>query len=540
MDTTLQQPAVEVQTGGKIDLSHPPTISSPYPLLRPDGDLPIKGDSGGTSTGSDTDPDGFGIEQPSPNSTMDDVNGSSSSDSLSTDLRTTFGTYGDIFSDILKDLESLFGAGRDLPNNVNNPSQWGPASSAFTQFLDIISSITDKMSGAESANITSAVSQMMSYYLSLISSSIQNQFNIEQWQIQNDYNSPAKQLARLSDAGLNPLHFFDSSSTGSSTSVTASNIQAPSSFQGQAEQTDREKAMSIASTVGQGVGAAASLASGGIGIAKGLADISNETQRVANDTAKTTSEVSKNAAQTASIEQSSKESAQRYAFNNDAFPLELKKMGAEIRNLDASTTSTKENTENAMILRDQYRQNLVTTWGDFLRNNRLADSTIKVNNSYAQQAIESAKYIRTQKDAQQFYNDFSKATGIPKDCPAMDFFMVQSANGKLNTQQLGRIATMSMLKNGSNIQFSNNTSVGIKGVQQANSVSVPFAVGPAMIGKIDECADDIVNTLCDFADFQKSGFSFYKDNWFSLDNATNKMRQFIKDKNTSYMDNVTQ
>lgn len=518
-----------------------PNLQEPDHYLKPDHDQPIKGDTGGTTTDSpDTESDGFGIEQSGNNSNMDNVNGSTTSDTLSTDLRTTFGTYGDIFSDIVKQLESLFGSGRDLPHNVNNPSQWGSSSSAFTQYLDIISSITDKMSGAESANITSAVSQMMSYYLSLISSSIQNQFNIEQWQIQNDYNSPAKQLARLSDAGLNPLHYFDSASTGSSTSVTASNIQAPSSFQGQAEQTDREKALSIAQSAGSVVGSAASLASGGIGIAKGLADISNDTQRVANDTAKTTSEVSRNAAQTANIEQSTKESAQRYAFNNDAFPLELKKMGAEIRNLDASTTSTKENTENAKILRDQYRQNLITTWGDFLRNNRLADSTIKVNNSYAQQAIESAKYIRTQKDAQQFYNDFSKATGIPKDCPAMDFFMVQSANGKLNTQQLGRIATMSMIKNGSNINVSNDSSVGISGVRQANNVSVPFAVLPSMFGKIDECADDVVNTLCDFADFQKSGFSFYKDNWFSLDNATNKMRQFIKDKNASYMDNVNQ
>ena len=533
----IQKEPIGVQEIPELDKSQ---FQGPDHFLKPNGDLPAVDGSAGTSPEDDSD---FGIDSSGSNngqSTQNNVTGDSSTDKLSTDLRTTFGTYGDIFSEILKNLESLFGAGRDLPHNVNNPSEWGSATSAFTQYLDIISSITDRMSGAESANVTSAVSQMMSYYLSLISSSIQNQFNIEQWQIQNDYNSPAKQLARLSAAGLNPLHFFDSSSTGSSTSVTASNIQAPSSFQGQAEQTDRQKAMSIASTVGKGVGAAASLASGGIGIAKGLADISNETQRVANDTAKTTSEVSKNAAQTANIEQSTKESAQRYAFNNDSFPLELKRQGAEIRNLDASTNLTKENIDNAKILRDQYRQNLVTTWGDFLRDNRLADSTIKVNNSYAQQAIESAKYIRTQKDAQQFYNDFSKATGIPKDCPAMDFFMVQSANGKLNTQQLGRIATMSMLKNGSSIQFSNNSSVGIKGIQQANSISVPFAVGPAMIGKIDECADDIVNTLCDFADFQKSGFSFFKDNWFSLDNATNKMRQFIKDKNASYMDNVTQ
>ena len=33
---------------------------------------------------------------------------------------------------------------------------------------------------------------------------LQNQWNIEQWQRENDYNTPRNQMARLRDAGVNP------------------------------------------------------------------------------------------------------------------------------------------------------------------------------------------------------------------------------------------------------------------------------------------------------------------------------------------------
>lgn len=56
----------------------------------------------------------------------------------------------------------------------------------------------------------------------------QNQWNLEQWQRENDYNSPTSQMARLRAAGLNPDLMYGQGTTGNSFSSPAMTSGAPS------------------------------------------------------------------------------------------------------------------------------------------------------------------------------------------------------------------------------------------------------------------------------------------------------------------------
>lgn len=56
----------------------------------------------------------------------------------------------------------------------------------------------------------------------------QNQWNLEQWQRENDYNSPTSQMARLRAAGLNPDLMYGQGSTGNSAGSPEMTSGAPS------------------------------------------------------------------------------------------------------------------------------------------------------------------------------------------------------------------------------------------------------------------------------------------------------------------------
>lgn len=46
----------------------------------------------------------------------------------------------------------------------------------------------------------------------------QNQFNLDMWKMNNEYNSPQAQMQRLKDAGLNPMLMYGQGTTGNSSS----------------------------------------------------------------------------------------------------------------------------------------------------------------------------------------------------------------------------------------------------------------------------------------------------------------------------------
>lgn len=71
--------------------------------------------------------------------------------------------------------------------------------------------------GIQAAVNSSAAKQQFEYDKEM--AALQNQYNIDMWQRNNEYNSPAAQMQRLSDAGLNPNLAYGSVSTGNSSNA---------------------------------------------------------------------------------------------------------------------------------------------------------------------------------------------------------------------------------------------------------------------------------------------------------------------------------
>lgn len=57
---------------------------------------------------------------------------------------------------------------------------------------------------------------------------IANQFNLDMWQRENEYNSPRSQMERLKDAGLNPALMYSQGTTGNSTGAPTFQASQPS------------------------------------------------------------------------------------------------------------------------------------------------------------------------------------------------------------------------------------------------------------------------------------------------------------------------
>lgn len=420
-------------TGGR-PLPTEPTQLDP---IRPDGDPGnIEDDDGHGDRGGRNEPvnDGFGV---------DGVNGSESDPGLSTDLSEKFGEYGSIFADIITQLEDLFGAGRDLIDDVNQNTS---GKSVLSSFLNAISAIADKTDGAETTNLTNALTQMMSFYMQQISAQLQNQFNIEQWQIQNEYNSPAEQLKRLSAAGLNPLHFFDNGATGSSTSVTASSGSAPSGGSATGDPNSFDKAMGYIQSALGIAGSVTSAATGGIGLAQAAQTIGQNAVKTANDTARMKQEVKESDSRIAVNNATADNLAQSYAFNEELNPVmledalhgvQLKKAAIRTENLKPEEMQKQMEALEAQTA--QIYQAIALETGRFLRENKLADANIMEIHSRTKHNYASINKLIAETKGQNSlnaFNDFKygieRSTGIPFDAPISDRFAVSAMNGTLS------------------------------------------------------------------------------------------------------------
>lgn len=491
MDTTLRQPSVETPPNGKINLSNSPIVQEPDHYLKPDQDQPIKGDSGGiTFEGSDPDFP-FNPNDGGYGDTQNDVNDSTDSH-LSTDLSQTFGEYGSIFADIIKQLESIFGDSRNLADNVN---QDGYSSNPFRTWLQAISGIADKIGdGTEQTNLTNALNQIMSFYMQQISAAMQNQFNIQQWQIQNDYNSPAKQLERLSAAGLNPLHFFDSKSTGSSTSVTASSGNAPSAASAALGQTKSQR-------VAQGIGTA-------LGVGSSIASTVLAGKQVAIQAAKLPGEITKQALENINLEnqagytralaertnQETANLAQQYGFNPELVSSQLQATWAKIRLDDATTSKTWEEKDTEALRKEQFAQALkieAERWLDEHHINEQQLANLKANYKVLS---EQAKSIKTATDLSEFRNDFQRKYGIPAESDFTYIMALKLANGEYTKQEfLDIVSALQDIKtNSGNINIS----------------ELMGTTGAAMINKLLDLIGGPNNKVDEVKEFEKTAVSY--------------------------------
>lgn len=434
MDTMLRQPAVEVQPDGKIQLSNPPTIDEPDQYLKPDGDLPPKGESGGTTGGSDpdfpNDPNdgGYGNGGDSQN----DVNGSDDSQ-LSTDLSQSFGEYGSIFADIIKQLESIFGDSRNLADNVN---QGGYSSNPFRTWLQAISGIADKIGdGTEQTNLTNALNQMMAFYMQQISAGLQNQFNIQQWQIQNEYNSPSEQLKRLSKAGLNPLHFFDSGSNGSSTSVTASSGSAPSAASAALGQTKSQRVaqgLNTALGIGSAVG---NVALAGKQVAMQAAKLPGEIAQQAQNVVESEQRVGTARAQQALYETQQKQTAQDTAFAQEMQPLLLKAASNNLQLQGQDMEIKGQMSDKIALENENLVQQTKMAVQEYLYNEGMNKLKLDFTEADITRTYSLAKNLDSITVLNQLRSDFQKEYGIPAESNLAYFLSQKVATGQWTRTQ---------------------------------------------------------------------------------------------------------
>lgn len=74
---------------------------------------------------------------------------------------------------------------------------------------------------------------------------MQQENNIAMWNLQNEYNTPAKQMERLAEAGLNPNLAYEKATTGNAETPASADYQAAGL---QSQQQAREALFSLAST----------------------------------------------------------------------------------------------------------------------------------------------------------------------------------------------------------------------------------------------------------------------------------------------------
>lgn len=88
-------------------------------------------------------------------------------------------------------------------------------------------SLFNKLSKDQKFNLAvSGGSALTSGLFSLIGAGIQNRMNIKNWQMQNEYNTPANQMARFKAAGLNPNLIYDRGDSGSAGSLPSYQLDA--------------------------------------------------------------------------------------------------------------------------------------------------------------------------------------------------------------------------------------------------------------------------------------------------------------------------
>lgn len=162
----------------------------------------------------------------------------------------------------------------------------------------------------------------------------QNQTNIANWQMQNEYNTPANQVQRLIDAGLNPnlMYGNGTAATGNAGDVSSAKMDVPSQSGFQYGQVDMARA-------GQGILSASQQMLQGDALASQI-DYQNAQTRLVN------SQVNRNNVQTL-------QDVFNYQYSKDTRNYNITRLLGEIfnqdvrsENLQASTDESRARTTN--------------------------------------------------------------------------------------------------------------------------------------------------------------------------------------------------
>lgn len=94
---------------------------------------------------------------------------------------------------------------------------------------EVLMSILGSIGSALSGNfITGMAGNLLQGYFNRKSSSQQHGYNLADWQLQNAYDSPVNQMARLKEAGINPhLAYMKGGVSNTSAQIHSTNVSAP-------------------------------------------------------------------------------------------------------------------------------------------------------------------------------------------------------------------------------------------------------------------------------------------------------------------------
>ena len=372
-------------------------------------------------------------------SSQSDIDQDESSVDVTTDIANSFGEYGEVFLEIIKQLESFFTHGRDTADYVNRSSS---SLNPFAAWMMAISGIADKIGdGTEQTNLTNALNQMMSFYMQQVSAGMQNQFNIQQWQVQNEYNSPAEQLKRLSGAGLNPLHFFDSGSSGSSTSVTASSGSSPNVASAALGKTKAERVLGGISTGIDVAKTVASAALGGKEAAIQAAQLPGIISKQAQDVVESEQRVGSMKAQQALNEQQSRNLAQTEALNQEMHPKLLKAQDNLLHLQDADLTLKGKVSDEKDVTIEQIVANTKLAVQDYLYKEGVNHLKVNLTKAQIDHTYSLARNQDSITELNKIRKDFQETYGIPAESNLAYFLAVKVMNGSWTREQFQQFLT---------------------------------------------------------------------------------------------------
>ena len=450
--------------------------------------------------------------------TIDGVNGSETDPSISTDISNLFGEYSDIFKDLINKLKEIFNLGPAI-DGVTNDAYSG---NVFQNYLSTIRDIAKNMEGAEGTNLSNALSQMMAYYMSSLSGLLQNQFNIQQWQIQQEYNSPVSQLKRLSEAGLNPLYAFGSNWSNTSDSLQSSQLGQASAPSMSGDPSKFERAMGITSSI---LGAGSSIAStalAGKQVAMQAAKLPGELAVQGKTIADLEASAGEKHANAALLRVKADHESQTAAFEHKLFPSQLRSAYNNLYLQEQTMELNDEQKESVRAQRAQIFHSMVLAAGNFLRENKLAaqdieesKSRIQVNKANIKNSLESAQYIRSQRDFQEFSNKIAKQTGLPFGSRAIDILAVKAATEKDPLKQYNTLVDIFKL---SSAMDHDKFGMGVSSFETGVNETINHF-------------DDTLQFLEDFETFGWDAWDIYKSQWFQMDNVTKSIKDSIKTMN---------
>jgi hypothetical protein len=227
-------------------------------------------------------------------------------------------------------------------------------------------------------------------------------------------------------------------------------------------------------------------------------------------------------ANTALLKVKADHESQTAAYEKTLFPTQLRSAYNELYLQEQTMDMNDEQKANLRAQRAQVFHSMVLAAGNFLRENKLAAqdieesrSRIALNKGQLEHTLESAKYIRSQRDYQEFSTKVAKQTGLPFGSRAIDILAIKAASEKDPTKQFDILSNIYKL---SSAMDHDRFGMGVASFETGVNESI-------------NNFDDTLQFLEDFETFGWDAWDIYKSQWFQMDNVSKSVIDGVKTMN---------